>query len=82
VELLSTLSILEWVRAMPLFRIETVEDKTSGRYAIEIYFPADAEQPYVTTAARYMTSAAAENDILATIAAAANNPVSQSLKPR
>jgi hypothetical protein len=59
---------------MALFRIETVEDKASGRFAVEIYFPADAEQPYVTTAPRYMTSAAAENDILAIIAAAANNP--------
>jgi hypothetical protein len=58
---------------MPLFRVETVEDPSTGRYAVEIFYPADAQQPYVTTAARYMTSAAAENDILATIAAAANN---------
>ena len=63
---------------MPLFRIETVEDTSTGRYAVEIYFPADAEQPYVTTAARYMTPAAAETDILATIAAAANNPAPKS----
>ncbi len=60
---------------MALFRIETVADKETGRYAVEIYFPADASQPYVTTAPRYMSSAAAENDILAIIAAAANNPV-------
>jgi hypothetical protein len=59
---------------MPVFRIEAVEDPSTGRFAIEIYYPADAQQPYVTTAARYMTGAAAENDILATIAAAANNP--------
>ena len=61
-------------RAMPLFRIETIEDPATGRFAVEIYFPADAHQPYVTTAPRYMTAAAAETDILATIAAAANNP--------
>jgi len=67
---------------MPTFRIETIEDKSTGRYAIEIYFPAEAKQPYVTTSARYMTSAAAENDILATIAAAANNPPSQSPRLR
>jgi hypothetical protein len=62
---------------MPTFRIETVEDPSTGRYAVEIYYPADAQRPYVTTAARYMTSAAAENDMLATIAAAANSPAQE-----
>jgi hypothetical protein len=65
---------------MALFRIETVEDAATGRFAVEIYFPADAAQPYVTTAPRYMTPAAAENDILATIAAAANNPAPEPVK--
>lgn len=59
---------------MALFRIEAVEDKSTGRFGIEIYYPADARQPYVTTAPRYMTAAAAETDTLAIIAAAANNP--------
>jgi hypothetical protein len=55
-----------------LFRIETRADKSTGRFAVEIYFPHDAERPYVTTQPRYMTAAAAETDILAIIAAAAN----------
>ena len=58
---------------MPLFRIETPQDASSGRYGIAIYFPADSTAPYVTTAARYMTAAAAETDILAIIASAANS---------
>ena len=62
---------------MPLVRIEPIEDKPSGRYAIEIYCPADSTRPYVTTSPRYMTAAAAETDILAIIAAAANNPASE-----
>jgi hypothetical protein len=57
---------------MALFRIETRADKATGRFAVEIYFPHDAERPYVTTQPRYMTEAAAETDILAIIAAAAN----------
>jgi len=71
--MLISLSFTPGTPTMPLFRIETVVDKGTGRYAVEIYFPADASQPYVTTSPRYMTSAAAENDILAIIAAAANN---------
>jgi hypothetical protein len=59
---------------MALFRVETVENPKTGRFAVEIYFPADSEKPYVTTEPRYASAAAAENDILATIAAAANNP--------
>ena len=62
----------EDVYTMALFRIETPADPVTGRYAVEIYFPHDAERPYVTTQPRYMTAAAAETDILAIIAAAAN----------
>ncbi len=57
---------------MPLLRIEPVEDAMSGRYYIEIYYPAEADAPFATTAARYQTAAAAENDTIAIIAAAAN----------
>ena len=57
---------------MPLLRIEPVEDPRTGLYFIEIYYPADAEAPFATTAARYQTAAAAENDTIAIIAAAAN----------
>ncbi|WP_439498620.1 hypothetical protein [Bosea sp. (in: a-proteobacteria)] len=59
---------------MPLLRIEPVEDPQTGRYAIEIFYPADAERPLVTTAPRYKSAAAAEQDTLAILAAAANNP--------
>ncbi len=59
---------------MPLIRIEPVEDPQSGRYALEIYYPADADRPLVTTAPRYKSAAAAEQDTIAILAAAANNP--------
>jgi hypothetical protein len=57
---------------VPLLRIEPVEDVTSGRYYIEIYYPAESAVPFATTAPRYQTAAAAENDTIAIIAAAAN----------
>jgi hypothetical protein len=59
---------------MALFRIETVEDAETGRFGIAIYYPADADEPFVTTAPRYKSAAVAEMDTLATIAALANNP--------
>jgi len=59
---------------MPVVRIEAVEDPGSGRYALEIYYPADAIRPLVTTAPRYKSAAAAEQDTLAILSAAANNP--------
>ena len=46
-----------------------------GSVFVEIYHPADAEQPFVTTEARYKTVAAAENDIIAIIASGANSAV-------
>lgn len=58
---------------MALIRIEAVKDRRSDLYFVEIYHPADAEQPFVTTEPRYKTSAAAENDTIAIIAAGANN---------
>ena len=57
---------------MPLLRIESVQDDKSGRYYVEIYYPADAEAPYVTTEPRYASAAAAENDTIAILASAAN----------
>ncbi len=57
---------------MPLLRIEAVEDEKTGRYLVEIYYPADAEAPYVTTQPRYQSAAAAENDTIAILATAAN----------
>lgn len=59
---------------MAVIRIEAVEDPSSGLYFVEIYNPADSERPYVTTAPRYKTAAAAENDTIAILAAAANRP--------
>lgn len=59
---------------MAVIRIEAVEDPKTGLYFVEIYNPADSERPYVTTAPRYKTAAAAENDTIAILAAAANSP--------
>lgn len=57
---------------MSLIRIEPVKDATTDKYYVEIYFPADALQPFVTTAPRYKSVTAAETDTIAIIAAAAN----------
>jgi hypothetical protein len=59
---------------VPIIRIEAVQDPRSGNYFVEIYHPADAEQPFVTTEARYKSAAAAEHDTIAILAAAANRP--------
>jgi hypothetical protein len=55
-------------------RIEAVHDPKSDLYFVEIYNPADSERPYVTTAPKYKSAAAAENDIIAILAANTNNP--------
>jgi len=59
---------------MALIRIEAVKDHRSDLFYVEIYQPADAQEPFVTTEPRYKTVAAAENDIIAIIASGANNP--------
>lgn len=59
---------------MALLRIEPKQDQASGNYFLEVYWPHDAESAFVTTQPRYKTSAAAENDIIAIIAAAASTP--------
>jgi hypothetical protein len=61
---------------MALIRIEPKRDASVDLYYVEIYHPADAAQPFVTTEPRYKTAAAAENDIIAIIASRANNPPS------
>ncbi len=40
---------------------------------VEIFHPAEADQPFVTTEPRYKTAAAAENDVIAIIASRANS---------
>ena len=57
---------------MPLIRIESVLDPKSGKFFLEIYHPHDAPAPFVTTSPRYASGAAAENDMIATVAAAAS----------
>jgi hypothetical protein len=57
-----------------LIRIEPILEPSSGRYFLEIYYPADATAPFVTTSPRYQTPVVAEQDILAILAAAANGP--------
>lgn len=59
---------------MALLRIEPKQDRASGDYFLEVYWPHDAERAFVTTQPRYKTSAAAENDLIAIIAAAASTP--------
>ena len=57
---------------MPLIRIEPVQDPATGKYFLEIYSPHDATAPFVTTLPRYQSEAAAQNDLIAIIAAAAS----------
>ncbi|ARP98030.1 hypothetical protein CAK95_02260 [Pseudorhodoplanes sinuspersici] len=57
---------------MSLIRLEAKEDEKTGLFYLEIYHPADAEQPLVTTEPRYKTAAAAENDFIAIIATKTN----------
>ena len=57
---------------MAVIRVEPVKDEATGLYYIEIYNPQDAPAPFVTTEPRYMTAAAAENDLIAIIAAGTN----------
>lgn len=59
---------------MPTLRIEATRDTTTGLFFLAIYMPAEAAEPFVTTAPRYMSAAAAEQDMIATLAAAANRP--------
>ncbi len=59
---------------MALIRIEPKEDPSTNLYYLEIFLPAESQQPFVTTEPRYKTAAAAENDIIAIIASRANNP--------
>ena len=59
---------------MALIRIEPKMDEKSSKYFIEIYNPSDATVPFVTTQPRYMTAAAAENDVIAGLSAMLNRP--------
>jgi hypothetical protein len=63
---------VERIEAMAIIRIEPRLDASSGLYYLEIFHPAEAEQPFVTTEPRYKTAAAAENDVIAIIASRAN----------
>lgn len=63
---------------MSVIRVEPVKDEASGLYFVEIYNPQDASAPFVTTEPRYMTAAAAENDVIAILAAGTSRGVSQS----
>ena len=57
---------------MATLRIEPAQDSATGRWFLEIYMPAEEASPLVTTAPRYASAAAAEQDFIATIAAIAN----------
>ena len=59
---------------MSLIRIEPVLDEKAGKCFLEIYSPHDSTAPFVTTLPRYQSPAAAENDVIAILAAAASTP--------
>jgi hypothetical protein len=59
---------------MATLRIEPIRDPATGLFYLAVYMPADSQSPFVTTAPRYMSAAAAEQDMIATLTAAANRP--------
>ena len=59
---------------MATLRIEATRDEATGLFYLSVYMPAEAPDPFVTTAPRYMSAAAAEQDMIATLTAAANRP--------
>ena len=59
---------------MAVIRIEPKKDERTSLYFVEIYNPADATAPFVTTEPRYMTAASAENDVIAALGTALNRP--------
>jgi len=60
--------------AETLIRVIAVKDRSSNRYFLEIYHPAEAEEAFVTTEPHYVSTEAALNDMIALLAAGANNP--------
>ena len=60
---------------MALVRLEPKRDASSDLYYLEIFHPADAPQPFVTTEPRYQSAAAAENDVIAIIASRTSRPL-------
>jgi hypothetical protein len=59
---------------MATLRIEATRDTATGLFYLSVYMPAESDRPFVTTAPRYMSAAAAEQDMIATLTAAANRP--------
>lgn len=59
---------------MATLRIEPKRDEATGLFYLAVHMPAEAEEPFVTTAPRYASAAAAEQDFVATVTAAANRP--------
>ncbi|WP_237215762.1 hypothetical protein [Falsiroseomonas oryziterrae] len=59
---------------MTTLRIEARRDAATGLFYLAIHMPADAPEPFVTTVPRYASAAAAEQDLVASITAAASRP--------
>lgn len=59
---------------MTTIRVESVRDEATGLFSLSIHLPAEAPEPFVTTAPRYATAEAGANDVVAAIAAFANRP--------
>lgn len=55
-----------------IIRIESKLDQQTQRFFIEIYHPANAEVPFITSHPQYGSPVAAEQDVLAILAATAS----------
>lgn len=65
---------------MARIRLEPKKDPATELYYVEVFCPAEADQPLVTTSPRYKSSAAAENDVIAIIASGINRGPAGELK--
>jgi hypothetical protein len=64
---------------MAKFRAESVLDKNTGKYYIELYYPDDSSEPLVTTEAIYSSHEIAEQETIRMIQEALpNQPVKKS----
>jgi len=59
---------------MPTLRIEARRDEATGLFYLAVHMPSDSPEPYVTTAPRYASAAAAMVATKSCSAATANRP--------
>ena len=49
---------------MATLRFEATRDQATGLFYLAVFMPSEATEPFVPTAPRYMSAAAAEQDMI------------------